>query len=481
MPMPDTRSLPLDKLVFLDTETTGGSTRRDRVIEVGAIRVENQKIVKKFQTLLDPGIYLPQEITNLTGILPTQLESAPTFRQIADQLAEIMDGAIMVAHNVRFDYAFLKNEFKLIGQDFSPKQICTVRLSRSLFPGYPHHNLDSIIERFGFKCKKRHRAFDDAYILWEFYQKILTMFDEQVLLEAISKTLKRPTIPIKISLTDIKALPEKVGVYIFYGEGGMPLYVGKSVNIKKRVLSHFSADHLSQTEMAIAQQVESIETIVTSGELGALFKESKLVKALQPLYNRKLRRKQKLNVLKQKTVDEYSATEIMVADLIEREDLDNFLGVFRSKMSIKQFLTFVAKEYNLCEKLLGLEKTSTGCFAYRLGRCKGACLGKESPQDYNLRFNEAFSSLRVKPWPFNQAIQIIEKDEEGNGEAHIFDKWCYLGSIQYSEFDTSSKLERDIEFDLDTYKILDSFLRSGKRLSSIRPFNLQQLTLADSL
>jgi len=464
-------------LVFIDTETTGGSSRRDRVIEIGAVRVENNQVVKTFQTLIDPGMFLPEEISYLTGILPTQLESAPTFRQIADDLTNFMTDAVMVAHNVRFDFAFLKNEFTNLGVDFSPKQLCTVRLSRALFPQFPRHNLDSIIERFGFKCERRHRAFDDAMILWQFYQKVLEQFSEEQILEVIGKIIKRPTLPLKISLEDLQKLPQKPGVYIFYGENGMPLYVGKSINIHKRVLSHFSADYSSPTEMQIAQQVESIETIVTAGELGALFKESAMVKELQPLYNRKLRRKEKLNVLKQ-VVNKagFLEVEFGTADVIKAKDLPQFLGIFRSKKTLQSFLSFIAKEYSLCEKLLGLEKTNSGCFNYRLGRCKGACVGKESSSDYNLRFEQAFHDQKIKPWPFNQAIQILEKDEEGVGDAHIFDNWCYLGSIHHSEFDQVSHLEKTIEFDVDTYKILESFLRAGKKLNTIKPFNLNQLS-----
>jgi DNA polymerase-3 subunit epsilon len=459
------------KLVFIDTETTGGSSTRDRVIEVGAIRVENGKITNTFTSLIDPDCYIPEEITRLTGILPSQLEGAPTFRQIADELSEIMDDAVMVAHNARFDFGFLKNEFIRIRQEFSPKQICTVRLSRALFPQFPHHNLDSIIERYGFECKNRHRAFDDAMILWQFYQKVLEQFEEERILEVINKIVKRPTLPIKIPLEVLNELPKKPGVYIFYGEGGMPLYVGKSVNIHSRVLSHFSSDVTSSREMSIAQQIENIETVVTSGELGALFRESVLVKKLQPLYNRKLRLKQKLTILKQtKYKDGFLGAEVFESPQILVEDLADFLGVYRSRRSLKHFLANIAKEFELCEKLLGLEKTKGACFGYRLGRCKGACLGKEDPYFYNSRFIEAFASYKLKSWPFNGAIQILEKNEDG-GESHIFDKWCYLGSIVYNEFGETQNFKSEVEFDLDTYKILDGFLRSQKNPKAIKPFN----------
>ncbi len=465
MPLPS-------KIVFVDTETTGGSTFRDRVIEIGIVRVENNRVVKKFQTLLNPERYLPEEITHLTGITGAQLDAAPSFYQIKNEILELFDDAVMVAHNARFDYSFLKNEFRHINQNFSPKHFCTVKLSRTLFPQYPHHNLDSIIERFGFKVKKRHRAFDDAYVLWQFYQKILKQFEEQIIAAAINRDLKRPTVPIKITQQELDQLPESPGVYIFYGERGMPLYIGKSINIKKRVLSHFSADHYSPTEMKIAQQVENIETIITPGELGALFKESDLIKKIQPLYNRKLRYSRNLITLKQTlTPKGFFSILLTSTDQIKIDDLEVVLGMFKSKKALKQFLIYIAKENNLCEKLLGIEKTSGGCFRFRLGQCKGACLNKENPNEYNLRFEQAFTTLRLKSWPFNGTIAVTETDMEST-ESYLFNKWCYLGKIKYGGFEQTEYLEKDIKFDLDLYRILDQFLKNGKLTPKIKPINL---------
>src|SRR3989344_5971444 len=265
------------KLAFVDVETTGCRVN-DRIIDIGILRVENGELVETYNTLLNPNMMVPPEITELTGILPTQLEGAPTFGQVKKDIYSLLDDAVFVAHNVRFDYNFLRSEFSREETTFRARNLCTVKLSRTLFPTQRHHNLDSIIERHGFKIKNRHRAFDDAKILWEFYQYILKNFSDDLVQKAVSFVLKQPTRPLNIDPEIMANLPEAPGVYIFYGARGMPLYIGKSINIKERVMSHFSADKDSPTEAKIAQQIESIDTIQTAGELGALFLESQLIK-----------------------------------------------------------------------------------------------------------------------------------------------------------------------------------------------------------
>lgn len=455
----DDRMLPT-KLAFVDTETTGLSVTRDRIIEIGIVRVENGKVVSKYQTLLNPGFIFPDVITSITGITPVSLENAPTFRQVKDDILEMLKDCIFVAHNVRFDYAFLKNEFKREELTFTTKHFCTARLSRSLFPKERHHNLDSIIERFDIQCKNRHRAFDDAYVLWEFYKKIQKSVSEELLDTFIQKALKRASSPMHLPEGTIENLPELPGVYVFYGDNGTPLYVGKSVNIKERVMSHFSQDYTAAKEMHITQQIKSIETHVTSGELGALLKEAAMVKKLQPLYNRKLRISRKM-VLMKKRIDNIGYTHIYLEDAgeIDPQALEDIVGVFRSKRQAKEFLIQKCKEHMLCEKLLGLESGKSACFGYRLDTCKGACIQEEHVLKYNIRVIEAFSTNSIKKWPFSSAIAIAEKDTlEKTAEYFVIDKWCLLGS--FTEQDGNSLTGKDFTytFDLDTYKILLSFL-----------------------
>lgn len=457
-------------LSFVDIETTGSNPVSGRIIEIGILRVENNILVKTYKTLINPQKYIDPFIQNLTGISPEKLQDAPTFDQIKDEIMEILQGSIFVAHNVRFDYGFLRNEFKRFDQTFSLKHFCTVKLARLLYPGYTRYNLDSIIERFKISCENRHRAFDDAKVLWEFYQKAMTEIPAELFAKAVNVALKRPSIPLGISPAILESLPQSPGVYIFYGENGMPLYIGKSINVHDRVLSHFSSDHISSTEMKIAQQVTSIETYPTAGELGALFLESKLIKKHQPLFNRKLRNARKLIALKKiQSADGYTTIEERDAHTVTIDELETIVGIFTSKKQIKDFLYELCRTYGLCPKLMALEKGKGECFSYHLEQCKGACTGKVSILKYNLKFDEAFYKHRIKPWPFTGPILIKEK---GESEEHfVVDKWCLIGSMK-NEHEELSKLQQDYQFDYDTYKILRSYLRVEHNLRKVHTLQL---------
>lgn len=158
-------------LVFLDIETTGGSPKDSRITEIGALRVEGGKVVGTFNELLNPEQHVPSFITRMTGISDDMLWEAPLFHGIAAELELFLDEAVFVAHNVNFDYSFIKAAFGEIGTHFNMDRCCTARLSRRLYPDQPRHSLDTIIARHGFVVKDRHRALDDATVLFEFFKK----------------------------------------------------------------------------------------------------------------------------------------------------------------------------------------------------------------------------------------------------------------------------------------------------------------------
>lgn len=180
---------------IVDVETTGGSPFFNRVIEVGLLRVEKGEVIEEYKQLLNPGIPIPEFITNMTGISDGDVADQPTFEDIADELLQKFEDSIFVAHNSQFDYGFLKEEFRRIGYGFNMDQLCTVRLSRALFKEHKHHNLSAIIERYEFDCQNRHRAFDDAKVLWDFLQHVHTNVEEKQLQKALKQLLKSSRVP----------------------------------------------------------------------------------------------------------------------------------------------------------------------------------------------------------------------------------------------------------------------------------------------
>ncbi len=461
------KDLP-SSLAFVDIETTGNSPVYDKIIEIGILRVEENKVIDQFSTLLNPGMHVSPFIESLTGISKQDLERAPFFEDKKEEILQMLAGCIFVAHNVRFDYGFLRNEFRRHSISFTSKHLCTVKLSRFLYPQHTRHNLDSLMERFDISCQARHRAFDDAKVVWEFYKKLQTEFPDRRISEAISYVLKKPTIPLHLSEKKLNDLPESPGVYIFYGDVSTPLYIGKSKNIRERVLSHFSSDYTSSKEMQLTQEVKHIETIKTCGDLGAQLLESQLIKKMQPLHNRKLREKRLLTYLK-KTTDKngYDTVVLEHKKSITVDEIENVLGVFRSKKQAKDLLNNLVKERGLCQKILGLQSTNGSCFAHQLGWCKGACVGKEKALFYNIRFLQAFYDYKIKKWPFAGPIFFEEKDDEGNKEIFLIDKWCIIQRTIISEY-TQEVKTYDYSFDYDAYKILSSTLLKNKKTEGVQ-------------
>lgn len=460
-------------LSFVDIETTGLSSTHNRIIELGVIRVDNEEITKEFTSLINPGTNrIDPFIQEMTGITYEELENAPSFYDIKDEIREILDGSIFVAHNVRFDYGFLRNEFKRVGVKYSSKHFCSVKLARILYPTLPRYGLDKIIENFDLKIKNRHRAYDDAKVVFDFYNLSKENIDEKKFETAVSTVLKKTTLPVSISPKIISNLPEAPGVYIFYGNSGMPLYIGKSINIKERVLSHFSNDFNNPTDMKIYQQAIDIESIETAGELGALLLESKLIKEKQPLFNRKLRDSRNMQILLKK-VDRNGFNSLEIKELrnLEISQINNLLGVFKSLKMLKEYVYEISKSNKLCPKLLNLKKGKGSCFYYHLGICKGACIGKENSIRYNLRFDEGFYSKKVKPWKFDGAIGI--KEVGSFSELHLVDNWCYLGSFK-SDFENIKDLRKEYIFDYDNYKILSKYILDSKNMRKFTLINLEQ-------
>lgn len=468
----------MDALTFVDIETTGARVMYDRVIEIGILRVENDRLVKTYQTLINPESYISPFIEQLTGIETADLTDAPTFDDVKYTILELLEGSVFVAHNVRFDYGFLKNEFQRHGITYASKHFCTAKLSRMLFPQHRHHNLDSIVSRFQFEINRRHRAYDDAQVLWDFYKAVKKMFPPEHLEQVFARVLKRPSTPVGISSDEIEALPETPGVYTFYDEENMPLYVGKSINIRERVMSHFASDHSSNKEMNISRLIRRIETVRTCGELGALLLESAMVKELQPLYNRQLRNS-RLMVLLVGGFDEhgYRTISIVSADHIDVESIDSVYGVFRSVRQAKDALRGLVKEYGLCDVKLGLDTTRGRCFSHQLGWCKGPCAGKIDTQAYNDIFDIAFESMRIARWPYTTPVVISERrpDMQTN-EYFVVDKWCLLNHYREDDVGTHELMKSDYRFDLDTYKILRRFVTNHAK--QVKPMPITQYPLS---
>lgn len=442
-------------VVFVDIETTGGSYRTSRILEIATIRFEEGKVTREFSTLLDPETYIPAYITKITGITSRDVTDKPTFVEIADELEDILRGAVFIAHNVRFDYSFIKQEFANIGREFSPRLLCTVRLSRALYATEKGHSLAKLIERHSIPVSERHRALEDARAMMYFTRTAFKEHGFELFNEAVAKQLKTQSLPPHLDVSQVNTIENVPGVYIFRDESRLPIYIGKSITLRKRVMSHFQST--DSKELKISQQVHHIETITTGSELTALILESKLIKELQPVHNRLLRRISKYALLVKSARGEYAALDIKLGSVDGKTDLSRIYGIYRNRTQAKSKILEVTRLFGLCPKLMGIEKGAGACFSYSLGRCRGACIGEESSELYNRRFEIALEKSKVAMWEYPSAVSVPINEE---GERVVIHNWIIQGFLN-SE---GEMIINDIEpsFDVDEYKIIRKFLRENQ-------------------
>ena len=443
--------------VLLDLETTGGNPVHDRITEIAAVRIEGGLEVARWSTLVNPGTPISAFIQNLTGISNAMVADAPGFDAVAPRLLEILKGAVLVAHNVRFDHGFLLNEFTRIDHSLRIKTLCTVRLSRLLYPQHKSHGLDAIMQRHQLQTDARHRAMSDVDMVLA-WLAIATkeLGADQINKQALTLLQSSAALPPQLE-TPIDQIPESPGVYLFFGEGPLPLYIGKSIKLRSRVMSHFQAASREAREMRIAQEIRRIEWIETAGELGALLLEARLVKEKQPVYNRQLRREKTLCAWR---LDDKPLARPLLT-LVRGDDLQpaqfgRMYGVYRSKNQAISSLRELADKHFLCLHALGLESGKGRCFAHQIGRCKGVCCGEEKPELHYLRLQLALSEQKLLVWPHAGPVGLREHNpQSGRTDIHIFDQWCHLATVQdEAELADALTSRTSLAFDLDTYRLL---------------------------
>jgi len=437
-------------LVFVDLETTGTTAAVDRITEIGIVEVDAHG-VREWSQLVDPQTPIPGFIQSMTGITDAMVAGQPTFAEVADELLRRLQGRLFIAHNARFDYGFLRSEFQRAGHDFRATVLCTVKLSRRLYPQQRKHNLDALIERHALRAHGRHRALADAQLIHQFWRQLQEDHDADFLAAIVAELTAKPGLPSHLDAEIMERLPEGPGVYLFHGENDLPLYVGRAKNIRARVLAHFSADQSSAKAMALAQQLRRIEWIAC-GEIGAALREAALIRKLQPSHNRQRRRNDELCTLR---LVEHGGgllkPEIACLGDTDIRGVTDRHGLFKNAGEATEVLRNLADEHGLCRALLGLEQAADGtpCSARQLRKCRGACVGEEPLAAHAMRLVQALSRLRLRDWPFPGPGFIREGDE-----VHVVDAWCYLGSGK-SEHELWAIIDAARPaFDRDDYRIL---------------------------
>ncbi len=453
----------IDKpLAFIDIETTGGRVASDRITEIALVIWKNGEVLQAWQSLVNPRSHIPSFIQRLTGITDSLVADAPLFEDIAGEFEQLTRSCIFVAHNARFDYGFIKTEFKRIGKSYSRQVLCTVKLAKALYPQHQGHGLDKLIERHGLVSNARHRAMGDVESTLAFFNFAQQDAGAAAFEVAIAKQVRRPSLPQGLDETRLDALPDTAGVYYFYGENHALLYVGKSINLYQRVMSHFCNDHSSNKEMAMTQSVRNIEWQQCPGEFSALLLEIQEIKALQPVYNARLRpNTENWTIFLSQNAQGYLVP--LLRELTEVDKLGSYYGLYKTRSAAKKFIKSVLASNQLCALMMDIEQGEGPCFKYKLGECLGACVNEENIDRYNLRMQIAFHSQHLKDWPY-QGFLLIKEVEQGSGAVvlHVFKYWCHIGSYtDEANLNQAMQMysEQQLSFDADVYRLLKKQLK----------------------
>ncbi len=421
-------TLQSGSFAFVDVETTGGMSGEDRITEIAIVTVDEGR-VEQWSTLVDPDCDIPPSIQSLTGITNQMVRAAPSFRSIAHEVAERLHGRLFVAHNARFDYGFVRQELARAGIAFSTRPLCTVRLSRALFPSYRGFSLANLIERFNLTVAARHRALPDAQALVDLMHIYTKLFDAEKIDSTIRELIKQASLPPHLSGISIDDIPQSPGVYRFYGHNDLPLYIGKSVNLRKRILSHFVVSAKQNNSIRVGMEARRIEFDCTAGDVSASILELQQIHNLSPIHNKKGRKSASGFLLRLNHT--IPIVEIVPADEVNSIRGHDWYGPFFSRSAAKTLITRLAKENKLCLILLGFEKRKPPCFGHQLGACDGACVDAKKGERMFLRLATSLAKYRIPAWPYRGMLVVEEHHQEsGRREAHLFHDWCHVGRAE---------------------------------------------------
>ncbi|MFK8104301.1 MAG: exonuclease domain-containing protein [Saprospiraceae bacterium] len=457
---------------IIDIETTGGKASRDKITEIAVVLHDGEQIIDRFESLVNPERSIPYNITQITGITQEMVEHAPKFYELAKKIVELTEGTIFVAHNVRFDYGFIVEEFRRLGFSYVRKQLCTVRLSRKAFPGLRSYALGNLIKHFGISVNDRHRAMADVLATVEVFEKILAQESgEEQALDLINLGIKEAKLPANIKLEQLHALPEQCGIYYFYDKNGKVVYVGKSINIKKRMMEHF-ADKTDKGAK-LQKSVHEITFELTGSELVALLLEDSEIKNLKPTINRAQRRSSFPYVIfHYLNEDGYICFGSCKATAKMRKTL-NVISEYPKAPSAKSALKYILNQFELCNKLCQIEAGEGACFYYHIKKCHGACITQEAPETYNERATLALEALTSY---FQDDFVIIDEGRTAGEKAVILiEDGAYRG-FGYLDMEENNGSIEDIKECIvsyknnpDTIRIIRRFL-NGKHHAKVVPF-----------
>ncbi|MDO9554916.1 exonuclease domain-containing protein [Rhodonellum sp.] len=441
---------------IVDIETTGGNPLQGGITEIAALIHDGNRVIDTFHTLINPQQFIPGFITGLTGIDQEMVKDSPIFAEIASEFFDFLKDKIFVAHNVNFDYTFIKEAFRKEGYVYDVQKLCTVKLSRKAFPGYKSYSLGRLCEHLNIRIENRHRAIGDAQATAILFGKIHGQ-NSDVISQSLKKNSGELFLPPNISIEKYLELPESTGVYYFHDAKGKVIYVGKALDIRSRFKGHFSGTSKDKAKMDLKYEIHDISVEVTGSEFLAYLIEMLEIKRLWPKYNKS----QKFKSSNWGLVSYEDASGFLRFQISKVASAINTVQQFDSHSEAWKFLMDNVETFELCPKLSGMQKSNEACFDHKIQKCKGACCGKEQPDSYNERVQLFLSTIDE----LSGSILIREKGRNKEEQAAMFfENGLFSGYGFISHSESISKLSevfdvlKKVKMIPESKYILKSFL-----------------------
>ena len=448
---------------ILDIETTGGKYDEEGITEIAIYRHDGETITDQFSSLVNPQIEIQPFVQKLTGISGKMLQNAPKFYEIAKRVVQITEDCVIVAHNAAFDYRILQTEFRRLGFAFERKSLCTVSLSQLLLPDQPAYSLGKLVRNLGIPFSDQHRAQGDAKVTVKLFELLLEKDLHKNILKAHISSEHPNKVPPKF-LEVIDGLPSEMGVYYIHNSKNEIIYIGKSNNIKKRILNHLTGK--SKKARVIQNEIHKVTFALTGGELVSLLKEQNEIKTNAPKLNKAM--KYRIFPMGIRLDDSVEYPELIV-EQIKKEH--TYFSVYKNSKSAKSAIFNWTENYGICLKKTSLSNKTGTCFLHEVNKCDGACTGKETPDSYRKKIKLLLADFE---YPFSDFI-ITSKGRKLGESSFIYIKGNVFLGYGYYELNHQIKNDKQIRSRLismednpDVQKLIRSFL-SRKKYNKLIP------------
>ncbi|SDX14249.1 exonuclease domain-containing protein [Aequorivita viscosa] len=447
----------------LDIETTGGKYNEEGITEIAIYRFDGHKIVDQFASLVNPERPIQPFVVNLTGINNNMLRQAPKFYEVAKRIIEITDGCVMVAHNALFDNRILTTEFDRLGYNFQKETLCTVELAKKLIPDMPSYSLGKLVKALGIPLSDRHRAQGDAKATVALFKLLLNKDNsKEIIAETLRKEIKPELNPKMLDI--IESTPSETGVYYMHNSAGEIIFIGRSKNIRKKLIQHFTNDNRKSKRLQL--EVKKVTYEKTGNELISMLKEHLEIRLNKPRYNKIQRRSLYTHQLTS-FVDNNGYLNLKIDKSDGRKKA---LITFSNYQQAKSELLRITQENELCPKLTGLQDSSENCSYYSIEKCAGACINNESPESYNKRVLDFLNKESFEKW--NKLL--IDRGRETEERSVI---WIENGKYRgYAFYDLNYQITKPeilrtiinlVDHSRESQHIIQNYLRRNKTMKLI--------------